>query len=157
MGIVIQVGNDEREIRELVVVKVGGKLGKRDQVQLLHAAVDHIREISQRVVMADVRSCIPANVANRGQALCIALPGFSRRKHMTDNIVRCDCACVTVTIGDDLSRRHHEIVSDGGMSVGVILCKQHILRGQAIEVWHGGAAHDTGITVVFFYNDDYMT
>lgn len=54
MCIVIQIGNDKREIRQLVVAEVSCELGERDQVELFCAAIYDIREIGEGIMMPDI-------------------------------------------------------------------------------------------------------
>ncbi len=61
-----------------------------------------------------------------------------------------------VVHGFNLAVRQHEIVADGRVDVGVVPCGQSILRGQTVQVWHGGIANHLPIAVVLFHHQEDM-
>ena len=66
VGVIQHVRNDERILRKLVVVEIGGKLGERNQILQLVLAVHHVGKIGERVVMFRVWIDVAADVADAG-------------------------------------------------------------------------------------------
>ena len=155
MRVVVLVRHHKRVIRQLIVGQVSAEVRKGNQIQPLHATVGHIREVRQRIMVAYVWVLVAANIAHGRQALSIALPRFAGRQQMPHNVVHIDGGIQRVVAGNELSCRQHEIIADGGMHVGVILCGQRILGCKAVEVRHGRTADDSWITLVFlqYYNN----
>src|SRR2546425_767451 len=127
MSIIANIRYDERVIRQMVVRQISRQLGERNYVQRLHTAVDYIGEIRERVVMFYVKSRISSQVTHRRQALCIGLPSLTRRQQVAYHVVCSHCPGEVIIVGDNLPGGEHEIVSEGGMGIGVILCRQAVL------------------------------
>ena len=154
--IVIHVGNNKGKIRQLAVIKICCKLGERNQVEPLHAAVHHIGKIRKRIVVLQVRARIAADISHRGKALRITLPRLARAEQMAHDVIHIHRSGEGVVIGNDLAGSQHEVIADRGMSIGEILRGQRVLRREAIEEWHGGIADDAGKAMVLFQNNHHV-
>ena len=60
VGIINQVRNDEGNIGQRIIVEISCELRERHKVHLLDTAVVHIRPVGEGVVVADIKSGIPA-------------------------------------------------------------------------------------------------
>ena len=73
-----------------------------------------------------------------------------------DYVIHAHGARKCVIITDKLPGGEHEVIADRRMRVSEILGSQAILRGQTVQVWHGGISNHFGIAVVFLNNEDDM-
>src|SRR5437660_9466280 len=87
VGVVQLIGHDEGIIRQIVISQIGSEMRERNQVHLLHRAVDHIAEVRERVVVPDVGILVAAGVSGGGQAFRIRLPGFAHGEQVANYIV----------------------------------------------------------------------
>ena len=62
--------------------------------------------------------------------------------------------CQSVDEREGLSGGEHEIVRDGRMPVGEIVCGQAALVGEAVQVGHGRASDDVGVIVIFLDDNE---
>ncbi len=112
VGIVVDIGNYERELGKLIVGQVGRELRKRHKIGGFAAAVHNVAEIGERVVAFHVRAGVATGVAGIGQALCVGLPGLSSRDEVAHDVVIRICAAIAVIVSEDLPGRKHEVVAD---------------------------------------------
>jgi len=104
-------------------------------------------------VLARVIADIAAGVTHRRQVLRVRLPRLAGREEPPDDVVVRHDARIIVVVGDDFPDRHHEVVADRRVRIGVILRREPVLLGQTVEVRHRGAADDARIIVVLFHHD----
>src|SRR5581483_3508669 len=100
MRVGADVGHDEGEIRQRVVLQIGGELGERDDAVFLGGAVAHVAEVGERVVVLEVVAGIAPGVSGVGKAFGVGLPGFAGAEQVADDVVSRDGAGVAVVVGD---------------------------------------------------------
>ena len=90
----------------------------------LGRAVLYVGEVGQwnmaNVVMPTSPGGVAADIADRGQAFGISLPGLPGGGDFPYHIVPRDGEAgrrLPVVVGQDLSGREHEVVADGGVGV----------------------------------------
>ncbi len=112
--------------------------GHQVQVLLLRGAILHVGEVSNgdvpNVVLSPAAGAIAAEVADRGQALGVGLPGFARSQQFPYHVVRGDGECgggIAVVVGEDLAGGEHQVVTNGRVGIRVILRGQSVLTHQA--------------------------
>ena len=112
MSIVLQIGHDQRKIRELPATQVCGELRKRYKIRGLRAAVHDIGKIREWVVIFGVRIRPVGHVSVRGQAFRIGPPRFACSDQVVNDVIRIYSAAERIVIRDDLTRGQHEVVAD---------------------------------------------
>ncbi len=103
MRVVLLVRNDERVVRQLVVCQVRCELGKRNEVVCLRLSVEHVRDVSERIVSLHIRILIATRVSNRRQTLRVRFPRLTGRVELSNYVVDADCAGEGIVIRDLLT------------------------------------------------------
>src|SRR5579862_7338519 len=87
VSIMLEIGNNQGVIRQLVSSHVLGKLGKGNHPALLLRAVDDVGIPSGRVVTHSVEAGIAAHPSHRGKGFGVHLPGAACSVQFSKNIV----------------------------------------------------------------------
>ena len=78
VAIVVIVGDNEGVVGQAAILKIGGELRERDEVDDFIGAVAHVGKIRKRIVMLGVLTDVAARVADAGQPFGVLFPGFAR-------------------------------------------------------------------------------
>ena len=149
MRIVLRVGKNINEVGQRSGIKVRGKLRKWDHVCGLRRRSGNVAQISKWVVALQVSASIWPGVSNGGNAFDVCLPCFSRAGECANNVVIRDGAGKTVVKGFKISGGQHEVIRDGRMRIGKIICRQTVRRGQSVQIRHRRIANNLPETVIF--------
>ena len=93
---------------------------------------------------------ISSKISGAGQAFGIASPCLVGVCEFADDVVIGDGARKGVVEGFDLAGGQHEIVPDRRVRVSVVLRREAVLRGEAVQIWHRAIADHLRVAVVFF-------
>lgn len=156
MSVVFEVGQQIDQVGERVGAQVRLQLAEGDNIRRLRTRIHNISQIGERIVVLHIRIDVSSQIAGRWQTLVVGFPGLSRQQQRAHNVVIGYGAGESIIIGLDLSRRQHEVVADGRMGIGKVVCCQRVLRGERIEIRHGCAAYHLGKPVVLKHNQKYM-
>ena len=155
--IVDQVGHDEGEIRQLAAAHIRGELRKGNQVIDLGAAVHDVGKVGEYVVAFRVGVYISPRVSDGGQTFRIGFPGFARGEQFANDVVVAHGAGERIVSRDDLAGCEHEVIPDRRMDVGVVLGRQTVLGGKAVQIGHRRIANHVGVAVILFHDQHDMT
>ena len=153
--VIAKIGDDEGIVGEVDGVQIGSELTEGHEVLRLLGIVLHVGEIGERIVTDGV----VAGVADRWKIFGVRLPGFASGEEVADDVVYRDREGVWregVDERESLSGGELEIVWDGGMRVGEIVCREALLVGEAVQVGHRGISDDVGVVGVFLDDDEDM-
>jgi len=149
--VVVNIGNDERELWKGVICKVDGKLaeGRKDGFGDGWITGD-IREHGKGVVADDVKVGIAAGIAPV-DSLGVDSEADFVGEHSSGNVIDNPDSCGVVVAGEQLARGEHEVIADGIVGVGVVIGGQRADVDEVVQIRPGAfIAGDSGIALVFF-------
>jgi hypothetical protein len=155
--VVVNVGNDEGELRQRVVGQVDSELRERrnDAIGDL-GVIRHIGEQRERVVADDVSPGVSAQIT-LGDAFGIDFESYAGSEHAAGDVIHVPHLRRAVVRGENLSCCEHEVIADGWMRVGVVTGGECAVTDQRIQIGPiRGVSYYAGVALIFLHHEHHV-